>query len=941
MTPPSSRPRTFLLRQATWRIAVSLLLVAIAVAGLMEFVQLRAGEQASREQANRLVRHFRERIHMVEQQQQEQAIRFKATIEHLRIPEDGNTRWLRLREMLSVYESDTLFSAVLITDGAGKILFRFSTLDLHLSETFDVDSKENWFFVEYENVLFRVYRLPLWLEPEGRGFLFLLRPMNNALLFQNAFPETDLALIWKGQVVARSIGLVGQQEMEEKRQPRDGTEIPEREVNIGLRWEESLPNSPRLMVRHHDRYLFSPREIWQAGMILFSGTFLLLWLGSGGWFLSMVRRIMNLGQAAKAFGENHQVDEAFLERARWAKGEQADEIGAVATALEEMAKAVVEREEALQARTEALAASEQRFRTLFEGSRDVVWVVAMNAEGRPCHFLEVNEAAVRRYGFSRRELLQMLPMDLNDPRYHYDLDDLMARFRQAEYAIFERVHLTREGQPIPVEISSSIITYQGEKAILAHVRDISERKQAEMILKESEQRFRAMSDSLRDTLLVTDQAGRIHFWNRGGVEMFGWSESDIRQQGLIGLFDLRWLGEQGLERLELSGHEEVGAFWVVEASNRRASGEIFPSEIHFSTWIRQGTLYFTGIIHDISVRRQLEARDQRAYSNRIAISALLEVGLEPLSLSRKLEICLDILLTVPWLSASYKGCIFLAEADGSLTLVVEKGLRESHTAPCRRVQPGQCLCGRVVLEQEILYSPSGHERPDGGVATHGHYCVPIRMRDTLMGVLNLYLDPQHTRDLEEEAFLTTVANTLAGIVEHGQVEEKVKHLASHDALTGLPNRLLFREHLEQELRRSQRTRQVLAVAFLDLDRFKEVNDTLGHDAGDILLCQTTQRLRQCLRQPDILARMGGDEFTVILPDVGSEVHAVAVAEKILHALAEPFLIQDVECRIGVSIGISLFPRHGSDAELLLQRADAAMYRVKAGGRHNVMVYQDA
>ena len=157
--------------------------------------------------------------------------------------------------------------------------------------------------------------------------------------------------------------------------------------------------------------------------------------------------------------------------------------------------------------------------------------------------------------------------------------------------------------------------------------------------------------------------------------------------------------------------------------------------------------------------------------------------------------------------------------------------------------------------------------------------------------------------------------------------------ATHDPLTGLPNRLLFSDRLTQRLMRSRGTPQPLAVMYLDLDRFKIVNDTLGHAVGDQLLQAVASRLKGCLRETDTLARMGGDEFTMILADVESHEEAAAVARKILGILSEPVKIDDNEFVIQASIGISIFPTDGMDVETLVKNADTAMYRAKEQGRN--------
>ncbi len=337
----------------------------------------------------------------------------------------------------------------------------------------------------------------------------------------------------------------------------------------------------------------------------------------------------------------------------------------------------------------------------------------------------------------------------------------------------------------------------------------------------------------------------------------------------------------------------------------------------------------------------LADRDLRAYVNRIALSALLEIGIEPLSLHRKLEVALEIILTVPWLAIQYKGSIFLVTEDEQLEMVAQKNLDNHLLQACQRVRYGVCLCGKAAQSRQMVFADALDWRHDillDGIQEHGHYCLPILLQGKLLGVLNIYVDHKHPYDPEEEAFLTTIANTLAGVIDRGLADDRVRHMASHDALTGLPNRMLFHELLNQEVRRAARYQQTLAVGFIDLDHFKAVNDTLGHEAGDHLLQAVSARTRQQLRESDTLARMGGDEFALILPTIGDRDNAIAVCNKIVQALSEPFIIQENTCHIGASIGLSLFPAHGQLVDALLQTADQAMYTVKKGGRNGVAVY---
>jgi diguanylate cyclase (GGDEF)-like protein len=168
-----------------------------------------------------------------------------------------------------------------------------------------------------------------------------------------------------------------------------------------------------------------------------------------------------------------------------------------------------------------------------------------------------------------------------------------------------------------------------------------------------------------------------------------------------------------------------------------------------------------------------------------------------------------------------------------------------------------------------------------------------------------------------------------------------EHLATHDALTGLPNRMLFMDRLDQELMRAHRHNTLAGILFIDLDRFKLVNDTLGHASGDSLICEVAFRLRHAVRAEDIVARWGGDEFVVVVTEAAKVGHILQVVEKIIAALAEPYRIDDREIFSTSSIGVSLYPNDGDNSIALVKNADTAMYHAKHGGRNRFQLYDKA
>ncbi len=206
----------------------------------------------------------------------------------------------------------------------------------------------------------------------------------------------------------------------------------------------------------------------------------------------------------------------------------------------------------------------------------------------------------------------------------------------------------------------------------------------------------------------------------------------------------------------------------------------------------------------------------------------------------------------------------------------------------------------------------------------------------------LSLTPLHTVEMAnaeviEDTFIVIIENT----TERKTTADQMAYLAAYDTLTRLPNRTHFQERLRHAIYHAECTRQKLAVLFLDLDNFKTINDSWGHAAGDLLLKGFAERVQSGLRDNDLLSRFGGDEFTLLLPDINHIENAFKVAQKILNQVNRPFIIEDHEYYVGVSIGISLYPQDGKDVETLLKNADTAMYRAKEMGRRNYQLFNPA
>jgi len=223
--------------------------------------------------------------------------------------------------------------------------------------------------------------------------------------------------------------------------------------------------------------------------------------------------------------------------------------------------------------------------------------------------------------------------------------------------------------------------------------------------------------------------------------------------------------------------------------------------------------------------------------------------------------------------------------------------------------------------------------------------LPLKIGNQVLGVMTVGLKRSHTFSEDEIRALKFLGDQAAIAIQNAKLyeqaqqeiadrekaEKAIKHLANHDALTGLPNRRLFNERIIVEISRAQRNNQVIGVMLFDLDHLKKVNDSFGHNTGDLLLQAVAQRMVGLLRKSDTIARMGGDEFLLILPEMQQPNDAVNTADRILAALSKPFHLEGYQVNITTSIGIAFYPDDGDEVDILIKKADVAMYKAKEKG----------
>ena len=428
-----------------------------------------------------------------------------------------------------------------------------------------------------------------------------------------------------------------------------------------------------------------------------------------------------------------------------------------------------------------------------------------------------------------------------------------------------------------------------------------ERYRTEQALRKSESRLKQLIDSTLDAVVTVDRDGCVIEWNPQAEAIFGMKARDVLGRPLpLGVI---------LSREDGEGSPAIGGFLAaarndterrVEALGRRANGEQFPIEITIDP-VGSGTEQtFTAFIRDISERRraqdELERREQR-------FRALVEKSWSGVVL-------LDQSLAFSYAGASTDRLLGYGERDllgASILGFVHP--RERHTAR--------------QLFADLLEAPNREFQGE--------------IRFLHKNGTWVWLEGFAQNLLHDPSVGAIIVN-YRDITQRKATEKQLEYQAYYDALTGLPNRLLFRDRVVTAIAQAQRNRRTLAVMYLDLDHFKLVNDGLGHSIGDKLLGQVAERLATSVRASDTISRLGGDEFTLLLNDVGNSDAVAGVARKILHSLARPFKVDGHELFITASIGISLFPNDGDDVEILLKSADSAMYRAKELGRNQAQLF---
>jgi len=548
----------------------------------------------------------------------------------------------------------------------------------------------------------------------------------------------------------------------------------------------------------------------------------------------------------------------------------------------------------------ALAESEQRLRTLINATPDIICF--KDGQGR---WLEANQADLELFnlvgvdyqGKTDTELAEFTAPLYRDSFRACEVSDEQA-WRVGSVSHGEENIPTVRGETRIYDVIKVPVfgANGGRKGLVVLGRDVTERRRAELALQQSAQEWSYAMDFFEDAVYLLDLDDRVLRANRAFYRLFGLSPEQV-----IG---------RDIARVT-HPHGEKEECPVCRARRLREDAYVIMDADDPSNPVARPV--------EISIRVIRDDQDQ---------SIGMLVGIKDLTRARQTEEQLR-------LAAS----VFEGSQEGIMILGADHRIVDVNQAFCTitgyetEAVAGQLLCELLSAEQ---FDAQSCERLWGMVDGDGSWQGEVWYRRRDGEVIPAWQNLSVVKNAQGEPI--RYIGVFTDISEKKASEERIHHLAHYDLLTDLPNRVLLQDRLQNALDRMHRVDRQLAVLFLDLDRFKNVNDSLGHPVGDRLLQAVAHRLNTVVREQDTVARLGGDEFLLILEDLDDPQHAGVVARKILESLSLPVRVEQHDIYIGASIGISVFPGDGHDADALIKNADTAMYRAKDMGRNNYQFY---
>lgn len=461
----------------------------------------------------------------------------------------------------------------------------------------------------------------------------------------------------------------------------------------------------------------------------------------------------------------------------------------------------------------ALIDSEKKYRELFKSNPNPMWIYDIET----LEFIEVNDAALKKYGYRRDEFLTKTIKDIRPEEDIQRLLDNVATLSNGLDDAGTWTHITKDGQILYVEIMSHYLVYEGRKAELVLAIDVTQKKLAERSL-----------------------------------------QSNVKQQQI--------LAELGFDAMKKEEHQ----YLFEETCSKVVAGLDASHSILF-------TKTATG---DFIVSEHYG-----------------------------------------WKTESVESIRQLVDLPSELIEIIEANAPSAISYS----QIHQSSKSKQLLDSENILSI---------------FASPLSVNGDIRGLLAVYSTEKSAFSPADSSFLQSICNILSAAMARIEINEKLGFMAMHDGLTKLPNRSLLTDRFNQITAQSKRSQKPIALLFLDLDRFKNLNDVFGHSTGDHVLKEVASRLERCVRASDSVCRQGGDEFLILLNEMEHPEDAVRVAEKILTAINYPISVNNTELVLGGTIGIACYPDDGEDMESLMRCADTAMYFAKNTGRNRYQFYSE-
>ena len=527
---------------------------------------------------------------------------------------------------------------------------------------------------------------------------------------------------------------------------------------------------------------------------------------------------------------------------------------------------------------------------MIRSSEDAILGKALTGE-----ILTWNNGAERLYGYSQaeavgRHISLIVPKELRG-----ELAEVDARISRNEHLRhFETVRLRKDGTRIDVSMTISPVMDKNGQVIglSAIARDITAEKNLRRQVQESERTYRAIFESATEAIFIHEaDTGRILDANPMAARLYGHEIADFRELSIADLSaDIEPYTQERASALiakAMAGQTQLFE-WLAKAR----SGRTFWVEVSLKRGSICGEDRVLAWIRDIT---------QQVQANK------------------------DVKLAATVFDHTLEG-IFITDREGNI-LRVNPGF-----TAVTGFRPEEVLGRTPGFFKSDRHTPKFFQDFWGQLLKDGQWSGEIWNSRKNGQIYPAWLTVNAVKD--EQGQVTNYVSILHDITEVKRQQAAMEFYASHDALTGLPNRQLLEDRLNMALAQAKRTRQKAAVLFFDLDHFKDVNDTMGHDTGDALLIEVTARLTHLMRGVDTVARLGGDEFVIVLPGLNDREDATTVSKRIVEAVRHPFSLGTAELFVTASIGVAIYPEDGHTPEDLIKVADTAMYRAKNAGRDN-------